>query len=117
MCLVTVVLIFFSIKERVYEIALRKSFGATDLDIVSMFLFEIFLCILFAFAVGVPVAFFVCVAVSFSVSLPLGMYVIPLNASIFIIPAIIISLVIYLIASIPLLYFAKAKIADSLKVV
>ena len=117
MCFVSLMVIFFSIKERSAEIAIRKTFGATTVSIVSMFLCEIVVCVFVAVSYALPISLFTLVIISSFISAPLGVRILPLNFSIFAIPTILVCNVICIGSLIPLILYSRCKIVDGLKVV
>lgn len=117
MCFVSLLVIFFSIKERSAEIAIRKTFGARTITIVAMFLCEIIVCVLVAISYALPVSLFTMLIISSFISAPLGVRILPLHFSIFAIPTIMIANVICIGSLIPLILHSRCKIVDGLKVV
>lgn len=117
MCLVSILIIFFSVKERAAEIAIRKTFGATTLSIISMFLIEVLVCIFVAVSYALPITLLVIIIISSNISVLLGIRILPLNLIIFAMPITLVSTVICGGALIPLIRYSKCKIVDGLKVV
>ncbi|MDR0697526.1 MAG: ABC transporter permease [Christensenellaceae bacterium] len=116
LCLTSVIIIFFSIKERASEIAVRKSFGATTYDILVMFLSEIIACIFIAICYALPISTMIMAVISKSVSARLYITIFPLNLDIFLFPIAVISLTVCVLSIIPITAFAKSKIVNCLKV-
>lgn len=116
MCVASLIVIFFSIKERAFEIAIRKSVGATSFQIVTMILFEIILCLMIAIIYSVPLSFFIMVGISAFVEKIVAIYLFPFSVTVFILPILIITLAISVVSVIPTLIFSKSKIVNSLKV-
>lgn len=116
LCIISTIIIFMSIKERVSEIAVRKSFGATTLDIITMFLDEILICLFLSICYSLSISTIIMVFISKSVSNNINTTIFPLNLDIYLFPMAIITLSICIISLIPLLVFGKSKIVNLLKV-
>lgn len=115
LCLIAVAIIFFSIKERVAEIALRKSFGATTFDIIALLEFEIALTVIIASSVFLPIGVFLCIGVSLKVMAQYATVFVGVNAM-NVILTLFITLLATLIASIiPILFIVKSRIVDALR--
>jgi len=109
-------IIFFSVKERIPEIGVRKAFGASKLDIAFQFVFEMVIIAFIVSVIAVCTSFFVCklmesyltthLYMSFIVSVPLTQLALPVFVG-------VIQVIICCI--IPSLYAANIKVTDSLK--
>lgn len=109
-------IIFFSVKERIPEIGIRKAFGASKLDIAFQFVFEMVIVATVVSIFAVCLSFFACkltetyltnqLFIPFSVSVSLQQLLLPVLIGV--IEAIICSII-------PSLYAAKIKVTDSLK--
>ncbi|MDR3292802.1 MAG: ABC transporter permease [Clostridiales bacterium] len=115
MCLVAVTLMYFSLRDRTKEIALRKSFGATDFELIAFMMFEISLIILISALIFVPIGFFVGLIVQIQMLSPIGGYLIAFNLSNAVLSVLIVSLVTLSLSLVPILLAIKSKIADVLR--
>lgn len=61
-------IIFFSIKERISEIGIRKAFGASKLDIVFQFMFEMILIAFLASIIAILASYFFCQLIQYYLS-------------------------------------------------
>lgn len=107
---------FFSVKERIPEIGIRKAFGASKVDIIFQFVFEMVIIALFASIFAVLLSFVSCkllgnyliesLYMPFSVEISIELLLLPLLIGV--LEAVICSIV-------PSLYAAKIKVTDSLR--
>lgn len=107
---------FFSVKERIPEIGIRKAFGASKLDIAFQFVFEMVIIALIASVVAVLFSVISCVLLenflteslymAFSTEISFDLLILPLFIGVF--EAVVCSII-------PSLYAAKIKVTDSLR--
>lgn len=107
---------FFSIKERIPEIGVRKAFGATNIDIVFQFIFEM---VSLAFLTAtIATCFSILLSKALSVYLYENLYVvfpITLGAPYLLLPILIGVLEAVLCSIPPSLYAARIKVTDALR--
>jgi len=109
-------IIFFSIKERIPEIGIKKAFGASKLDISFQFVFEMVFIAFFVSLFAVCISFYVCkfsegylsskLFILFTVRVTTEQLVLPVFWGV--LEAVLCSIV-------PSLYAANIKVTDSLK--
>lgn len=116
LCIISVIIIFFTIKGRAIEIAVRRSFGAATIDILALFLNEILVCVLIAICYSLPISVIIMVIISTIVSNQLFNIIFPLNFQMFIVPITIILITVCLLAIVPIVIYTKSKIVNCLKV-
>lgn len=107
---------FFSVKERIPEIGIRKAFGASKLDIAFQFVFEMVIIALIASVLAVLFSVISCVLLenflteslymAFSTEISFDLLILPLFIGVF--EAVVCSII-------PSLYAAKIKVTDSLR--
>lgn len=107
---------FFSVKERISEIGIRKAFGASKVDIVFQFIFEMLIIAFFVSVTAVCLAYYCCkgaeiyladkLFISFKVNVSL--YKLALPVAVGLIEALFSSFV-------PSIYAANIKVTDSLR--
>lgn len=107
---------FFSVKERIPEIGIRKAFGAGKLDIAFQFVFEMIIIAVFASLLAIGLSIVTCklletflieiLYMTFSVNITPQMIIAPLLVGIF--EAVVCCIV-------PSLYAAEIKVTDSLR--
>lgn len=107
---------FFSVKERIPEIGIRKAFGASKLDIAFQFVFEMIIIAVFASLLAVALSVLTCklleaflveiLYTAFSVNVTLQIIITPLIVGVF--EAVVCCII-------PSLYAAEIKVTDSLR--
>lgn len=112
---ISILLIFIFIKKRKIEIGIRKSLGATALDLITMFLSEIIYCFVIATLYAIPISFFIMLFNSLKIKPNIYAFVFPVNFSIFAIPICIIFLIIMSSSLLFIIFFSKRKISTCLK--
>ena len=115
LCSISVLLIFISIKRRKVEIGIRKSLGASTLDLIAMFLSEIIYCFVIATLYSIPISSFIMLLISIIIRKEVFTLVFPITFSCFAVPICLIFLVIIFSSLITTFYFSNRKISICLK--
>jgi putative ABC transport system permease protein len=107
---------FFSVKERIPEIGIRKAFGASKLDIVFQFIFETVIIAFFVSIFAVLVSFYACkLAEGYLASQLFMSFTVYASAAQLILPLFVGVLEAVICSIVPSLYAAKIKVTDSLR--
>ena len=112
---ISILLIFLSIKKRKIEIGIRKSIGASNYDLIVMFLSEILLCFALSALYSIPISTFVMLFISLIIKKDLYTLLFPINFSIYAIPLSLMFLVVIFSSLITILFFSNKKISTCLK--
>ena len=112
---ISVLQIFLSIKRRKIEIGIRKSFGASTVDLVAMFFGEIIYCFALSCLYSIPISTFIMLLISVIIKKDVFSLLFPISFSIFAIPICIIFIVVIFSSLITILYFSNKKISNCLK--
>lgn len=114
-CLILMVIMLFSIKERVYEIGLKKALGASNFDIAFQFIIEFFATGLIGSFLGVLLGIFAfSINGIFTMKGMLYFYIYPSLLSI-ITPFFIMLALIMVFSFIPALIASRVKIVDAIR--
>lgn len=109
-------IVFFSIKERIPEIGIRRAFGASKTDIAFQLILEMIIIAFAASAAAVPTSFYVCkIAEIFMVSTLFISFRIRVGAAQLILPVLVGIAEAIVCSIIPSLYAANIKVTDALK--
>ena len=107
---------FFSVKERIPEIGIRKAFGASKADIVLQFIFEMVSIAFLVSVFAVCLSFYACKAAEGYLTSKLFMFFkIEISMHQMALPVLIGTLEAFLCSIIPSLYAAKIKVTDALR--
>ena len=109
-------IIFFSIKERIPEIGIRRAFGASKTDIAFQLILEMIIIAFAVSAAAVATSFYVCkIAEIFMVSTLFISFKIRVSAAQLILPVLLGIAEAIACSIIPSLYAANIKVTDALK--
>ena len=107
---------FFSVKERIPEIGIRKAFGAGKLDIAFQFVFEMIIIAVFASLLAVALSIITCKLLeAFLIEILYMSFSVEINFQIIITPLVVGVFEAVICCIIPSLYAAKIKVTDSLR--
>lgn len=109
------VMLTFTLKEKVFEISLKKSVGATATDIITQLLYENFVIGIISSIIAAYIS-----AIAISLIIPImsigsGMYLSYINISHFFLPPLLIIVYLCVITIIPAVAVAKIKVISTLK--
>ena len=109
-------IVFFSIKERIPEIGIRRAFGASKTDIAFQLILEMIIIAFIASAAAVATSFYACkIAEIFMVSNLFISFKIRVSAAQLILPVLVGIAEAIVCSIIPSLYAANIKVTDALK--
>lgn len=107
---------FFSVKERINEVGIRKAIGAFDSDIVKQFVFEGFLYGIMGACIGIVCGLMICSAMFIILGLERSWNVHLIVSMDAIVLCFLLPLIVGTAASVlPALYASKIKITDAIK--
>ncbi len=107
---------FFSVKERVSEIGIRKAFGAGKLDIIFQFMFETVIIAFVTSVLSVFIAFMACRILEGRISAGMqSLFYVHVKFSTLLLPVFMGVLEAILCSIIPSVYGAKIKVTDALR--
>ena len=107
---------FFSVKERVTEIGIRKAFGATGTDIALQIILEMMVLSLLVSVISVCISFFVSKGIELYLTRELLLvFTLSISAKEMLLPVLVGCLTTFLCSLFPAIYAARLHVTDALR--
>ena len=115
MCLLSILIIYLALRDRKYEIVLRRAFGANTIQIMNLLLVEILLIFFISAVIAFGISTIIIAIIDIWIKNTYYIFAYSIGFNTFITPILIIFISVMLMSSLLIYIFTKNKISDGLR--